>query len=470
MNRQILFFCMLLISAIAGAQIESPVSGCYIRQPEKIIVNYQPTDDDLQVWFQGKGSNVVTQAQKDYVLHRLKPENRSAVFQDAASFSASKASEWEKLDAYIAAVFTNKKYSKERLLLVCVSYWKNTDYGFKPQAEGLPLEASEFFVMPESAVQSWRYKKEGLPKYMKAESILYETSVMADHRPQRGILKYLRTNYTYYDAAKFSDSTRKNLKRYLADDLLYNEMLDMGQLSKTYHDWGTTHKTPMVIDDPNGWVITNFISYHLGSFTDDKGQEIEIIYATDTENDEMMQKIDRNTYRGSTNGRDTYYFVKGGTADDIGNGHTLSYALARIIRKMKDGFKGWEENFRGYYEAVKPNYAAMGSETADNYAHALIGSDRKSYYLQNGAQFNREDAEAEYKRVKSELDTIHIVRYGRLEKVEAIEERKAGEGNITEKYTLYRIKADGRQYGVLASFTKYNDKLYFVGVEVIDPE
>ncbi|MBK6937372.1 MAG: hypothetical protein IPH18_11215 [Chitinophagaceae bacterium] len=177
-----------------------------------------------------------------------------------------------------------------------------------------------------------------------------------------------------------------------------------------------------------------------------------------------MNEAKFSDYRGSTNRRDCYYFVRADVADDIGRGNTIDYALARIFRKVGDKFKGWDQPLRGYYNKLK-GYCCMGYETAKGYGAALIDADRKTYFLTDGSISSREMAESKLQSVITDLDNVDIVKYGKLKKADFVPEKTVG--SVSIKYQNYSIPVDGKQIYVAAMFMKFRDDFYLVGIEVM---
>jgi hypothetical protein len=291
---------------------------------------------------------------------------------------------------------------------------------------------------------------------------------MAAQRPDHYGRKFLRTTFTYYEPKDFSDSTLKILRNKLGNDDLYYEVLEMGQLNKTYNQYNSGGRIfPMAKFDPNGKGMSVLITYSMGEFTTDKGETIELVYAPNIENDQAMKEAKLPDFRGSTNGRDCYYFILSGVADDIGHGNTIDYALARIFRKMDDQFKGWDLEMRGYFKRLN-GFCCMGYETAQGYGVALIDEKRKSYFLNNGLISTREAAESRLLEVIKDLDNVNIVKYGTLKKGPLIPEKLTGAVSI--KYQLYSINKNGKNISVTAMLMKFTDDFYLVGIDVFRDE
>ncbi|MBL0147104.1 MAG: hypothetical protein IPP48_16720 [Chitinophagaceae bacterium] len=466
MFRFLLFITAILFASVTEAQYW--IAPGNVVHPEQIIKDYQPDENDKKAWFE---ENIkpyeVSEVQKAYLIKKLRLENHGSAFKDAGNYSVEKTEDWKKLSCKIIRLFKNKKYGKNTLALFCLSYGDNCNYNYVPRSENLPVESDEYFVAPVSALETYRWPKGDIPKYHYKQNGIHEISIMAAKRPDHYGRKFLRTNLTYFEPKNFSDSTLKNLRTKLDDDDLYYEMLEMGQLNKTYHTYSSSYIYPMVKFDPHGRGMELLITYSMGVFTTDKGEHIEIMYAPNVENDQAMNEAKFSDYRGSTNGRDCYYFVRADGADDIGRGNTIDYALARIFRKVSDKFKGWDQPMRGYFQKLR-GYCCMGYETAQGYGAALISEDRTLYFLNDGSISSRSEAETKLQSVIKDLDNVNIVKYGKLNKEPFVPEKT--EGNVSYKYQPYSIVADGKNLGVQAILIKFRDDFYLVGIEVMGLE
>jgi hypothetical protein len=467
MLRQILVSCAIFLVSVSKAQYW--ITEGKVIHPEQIITGFQPDENDMKEWFEEHISPyVVTESQRAYLIKKLKTENHGTAFRDAGNFTAEKTEDWKKLSCKVIRLFKNKKYGRTTLALFCITYDHNCTYDYVQRSENLPVETDEYFVAPVTAIETYRWPKGDIPKSHFRENGIHEISIMAAQRPDHYGRKYLRTTLTYYEPKNFSDSTLKILRNKLSNDDLYYEMLEMGQLNKTYHQYTSGGQIfPMAKFDPNGKGMDVLVTYSMGEFTTDRGETIEMVYAPNIENDQAMNNARLPDFRGSTNGRDCYYFILSGVADDIGHGNTIDYALARIFRKMGDKFKGWDQEMRGYFSRLK-GYCCMGYETAQGYGAALIDADRKSYFLTNGLIATREEAESRLLEVIKDLDNVNIVKYGKLKKGPLVPEKMLG--NVSTKYQSYLITADGKTISVAAMLMKFTDTFYLVGIDVLGVE
>lgn len=466
MIRLLFIFFVVLTTSVSKAQYW--VADGHVIHPEQIIFDYQADENDKKEWFEDDNKYFkTTESQKAYLIKKLRAENHGEAFREKANYAAENSAEWQKLRCRIIRLFKNKKYGKETLALFYLRYSENCMYGYEQRSELLRVETDEYFVAPVTALETYRWPNGKIPKQHYKENGVHEIKIMSAKRPDHYGRKYLRTNLTYFDPKNFSDSTLNNLRRKLNDDDLYYEVLEMGQLDNTYHTYNGSRIFPMVKFDPNGRGTDLLITYSMGEFTSDKGETIELVYAPNIENDEAMNKARFSDYRGSTNGSDCYYFVLSGSADDIGRGNTIDYALARIFRKLNDKFNGWDIPLRGYFQKLK-GYCCLGYETAKDYGVALITEDRRSYFLNSGAISTRDFAEEKFNAAIKDLDNVDIVRYGKLKKGPLEPEKVIGDVSI--KYQPYKIIADGKEVVVSAMLVKFRDDFYLVGIEVLKIE
>ncbi|MBK6937373.1 MAG: hypothetical protein IPH18_11220 [Chitinophagaceae bacterium] len=277
MFRFLLFFSFVLSASVVQAQYIAEGS---VIHPEQIITDYQPDENDRKEWFEENIKPfVVTEVQKDYLIRKLRTENHGTAFREAGNYSAEKTADWKKLSCKVLRLFKNKKYGKTTLALFYLPYANNCTYDYVQKSENLPVETDEYFVAPVTAIETYRWPKGDIPKHHYKQNSINEISIMAAKRPDHYGRKYLRTNLTYFEPKDFSDSTLKILRKKLGSDDLYHEVLEMGQLNKTYHTYSSSYIYPMAKIDPNGRGMSVLITYSRGEFTTDKGEHIEIMYA-----------------------------------------------------------------------------------------------------------------------------------------------------------------------------------------------
>lgn len=467
--RPLLFLLMILAGLKASGHLQSIT--CKVIHPERLITDYKPDESDMNTWFEENiYSRKVSQEQRDYLLRKLRFNNRGAAFLDPEAYTATMKDEWKGITVQVRRWFKNKKYGKGWLALIVVEYgqWMS-DHRGKTDLRLVP-ESDEFFIAPIDALECYWYYDKSLTKSEARNNEVPQIHIMASRRPFKNDQRYLNmANLKIREISSFSPAALENLHQALGNDDLFAEIKEMSSPENIHGYRPNSDSYVLLYKDASAyWSMYKLTAFSVAEFRDESGKAYEVIQIPFEENDDVFKNNkELLLYRGSTNWRDCYYIAELGTAGDIPFGDNMSYVLARAIRQCKTGFRAWLRPLSGRY-TVLHGFGGLGTFTTNDYRLPLISDNEKVYYFSDGILENESDAEGAFTRARNILDTLKIFKYGTLQKG-GLSEPKTNSGGITTTLQQYTIRTDNLDFGVFAYKIKFRDNFFLAGIMIVSP-